>query len=387
MTPSALESGLAKLRGAKDIEHFRILTPAEAAALLARLDALDTALTECVDALPCDTCNGPGQQPRAGVCPKCDGESIWLLVYEDQDMEPVLFSNHGADEAARKAFEHAATKWTVRLFKCVAQDGYGPGTGQQPSREPGVCQHDLLEPNCTVVVADDDPFVGHCSVCDVTWTTRAPGTGQQPAQPKPTFHSKSEAKRVTALMQQPSSGEVKRYVGRITELEPSPVQHVVLASDFERLQSAERGKLAAWMIRHDLGTGHGDTTEALLAELGAQVAQLLAAAQQEVQRNKDGWAEAFRLGIQHQDRADALQTQLTTAQQRIADLHEALRGEGESAEGWTDDDYLQAAREGDADAREVGRLAGRIAKMGGHGQCICPNCGLRHGSPSKDEGF
>jgi hypothetical protein len=50
-------------------------------------------------------------------------------------------------------------------------------------QQPGVCQHDLLEPNCTVVVADADPFVGHCPVCDVTWTTRAPGTGQQPAQP------------------------------------------------------------------------------------------------------------------------------------------------------------------------------------------------------------
>ncbi len=68
-----------------------------------------------------------------GVCPTCDGENIWLLVYEDQDMGPVLFSGHGADEAAQKAFEHAATKWTVRLFKCVAQDGYGPGTGQRPA--------------------------------------------------------------------------------------------------------------------------------------------------------------------------------------------------------------------------------------------------------------
>lgn len=36
---------------------------------------------------------------------------------------------------------------------------------------------------------------------------------------------------------QPGSGEVKRYVGRITELEPCPVQCVVLASDFDRLQS------------------------------------------------------------------------------------------------------------------------------------------------------
>lgn len=68
-----------------------------------------------------------------GVYPTCDGENIWLLVYEDQDMEPVLFSGHGADEAAQKAFEHAATKWTVRLFKCVAQDGYGPGTNQRPA--------------------------------------------------------------------------------------------------------------------------------------------------------------------------------------------------------------------------------------------------------------
>jgi hypothetical protein len=135
------------------------------------------------------------------------------------------------------------------------------------------------------------------------------GTGQQPAQPdydplaskdhsealaaltQPTYHSKSEAKRVTAMQARPGSGEAA-----------------------DRLRSLQR----AYGCIPGIGT-----------DLNRDVAEVL--------------------------------FELTAAQQRIADLHEALRGEGESAEGWTDDDYLQAAREGDADAREVGRLAGKLS--------------------------
>lgn len=89
-------------------------------------------------------------------------------------------------------------------------DGYSVNpcpdcTGQQPTQQPGVC------PECKGSCRTGSGYLREdCPACN--------GTGQQPAQPE--------------------SGEVKRYVGRITELEPSPVQHVVLASDFERLQSA-----------------------------------------------------------------------------------------------------------------------------------------------------
>lgn len=148
------------------------------------------------------TTHQPSQQP--GMCPTCDGENIWLLVYEDQDMEPVLFSNHGADEAARKAFEHAATKWTVRLFKCVAQDGYGPGTGQQP----GVCPGRKGSCRTGSGYLRED-----CPACN--------GTGQQPAQPdydpiaavEAVEHYEASAKALDALDSldaQPGSGKVKR---------------------------------------------------------------------------------------------------------------------------------------------------------------------------------
>lgn len=41
-----------------------------------------------------------------------------------------------------------------------------------------------------------------------------------------------------------------------------------------RLQTAEREKIAGWMIAHSFATGHGDTIEELLEELGAHVDRL-----------------------------------------------------------------------------------------------------------------
>jgi hypothetical protein len=59
--------------------------------------------------------------------PKQDGESIWLLAFADQEAQPPLaFSGAGADAAARRKFERASDMWTCRLFRCVAQSGYGP---------------------------------------------------------------------------------------------------------------------------------------------------------------------------------------------------------------------------------------------------------------------
>ena len=45
-------------------------------------------------------------------------------------------------------------------------------------------------------------------------------------------------------------------------------------TDFaEELEAAEREKLAQWMIERGYATGHGDTTEDLLAELDWQIAE------------------------------------------------------------------------------------------------------------------
>jgi hypothetical protein len=201
--------------------------------------------------------------------------------------------------------------------------------------EPGVCiecKHPLI----------DCPGIGpYCPnrECKRIDDQRPESTGQQPA------YQYQQPPKVTTGMAvfgqqpaQPGSGEVKRYVGRITELEPSPVQHVVLASDFERLQSAlaaERGKLAAWMIQHNFVTGHGDTTDDLLAELGAQVdelAQQLTAAQQENKRLDARWRivseindENMRVREARTRRAEEAERKLTAAQQRYADGLEAWK--------------------------------------------------------------
>jgi hypothetical protein len=65
--------------------------------------------------------------PETAAEPKQDGESIWLLAFADQEAQPPLaFSGAGADAAARRKFERASDMWTCRLFRCVAQSGYGP---------------------------------------------------------------------------------------------------------------------------------------------------------------------------------------------------------------------------------------------------------------------
>jgi hypothetical protein len=49
--------------------------------------------------------------------------------------------------------------------------------------------------------------------------------------------------------------------------------------DLERfaalVAAAERNKIAAWMMANGYATGHGDTTEDLLGELGWQIAEKL----------------------------------------------------------------------------------------------------------------
>jgi hypothetical protein len=49
----------------------------------------------------------------------------------------------------------------------------------------------------------------------------------------------------------------------------------------ERFAAAEREKLASWMIGRGFATGHGDTTEDLLAELEWQIEKRLVGARGE----------------------------------------------------------------------------------------------------------
>lgn len=101
-------------------------------------------------------------------------------------------------------------------------------------RTPGVCQHDLLKPDCTVTVRDNDPYTGSCWVCRRTWSTRHiildqvvedRFTGQQPAQPldvsrlpmgdaHPIELVKAGCDPITGKPAQPESGEVKLYARR-----------------------------------------------------------------------------------------------------------------------------------------------------------------------------
>ncbi len=47
----------------------------------------------------------------------------------------------------------------------------------------------------------------------------------------------------------------------------------------KRIRAQEREKVAAWMILNSFATGHGDTIEDMLVELGGQVKELRARAQ------------------------------------------------------------------------------------------------------------
>lgn len=49
-----------------------------------------------------------------------------MIWYSDVDVSPEHFSGEGAEETARKRFVQARDHWTVRLFRCVDQSGYGP---------------------------------------------------------------------------------------------------------------------------------------------------------------------------------------------------------------------------------------------------------------------
>jgi hypothetical protein len=43
-------------------------------------------------------------------------ESVWIIVYEDQDVRPEFFSGEGAEVAAKHLFKERLLKWSCHLF-------------------------------------------------------------------------------------------------------------------------------------------------------------------------------------------------------------------------------------------------------------------------------
>ena len=63
-------------------------------------------------------------------------------------------------------------------------------------------------------------------------------------------------------------------MAREAELPPCHTTHPKALARFAALvAAAEREKVAQWMMLHGYATGHGDTTENLLAELDWQIAE------------------------------------------------------------------------------------------------------------------
>ena len=71
--------------------------------------------------------------------------------------------------------------------------------------------------------------------------------------------------------------EIKDEAGEtIAEFESTHETAALMAMLITRAIETQREKLAAWMIKHEFSTGHGDTQEDLLKELSWQVKELRA---------------------------------------------------------------------------------------------------------------
>lgn len=68
----------------------------------------------------------------AGLVEKPKPDGVWVILYADQDRLPEHFSGAGADEAAKRRFDQLKASWTCRLFRCVAETGYGPALTVNP---------------------------------------------------------------------------------------------------------------------------------------------------------------------------------------------------------------------------------------------------------------
>lgn len=359
-------------------------------------------------------------------------------------------------------------------------------------RTPGVCQHDLLEPNCTVAVSDTDPFAGHCSVCDVTWTNRAPvqqavqprtepgvcpsdfdqqfrqryweahsaadgssalgipcprcpigivrrfpdrkgmklycsscgvietpgSTGQQPAQSSRLLHE-LDAALEASLNVAPAVEELQRLIrvlksavierdalkkpasllrpasdvkSQVVEWDASKnvgagrYRSAVLAEDYDRLQSAFDAERHAFQNFHrSLCARFGYTHDPVnfrrdLVSLEEHIAnQPAQPGSGEVKRYPSTHAAIYMQDTVLAADYDRLQSALAAAQRdRNAQYDRAQRVSQHNSRLWSE---REALRDKLAAAQQ------RTAKPEGQGQCICPNCGLRHGTSSADGGF
>jgi hypothetical protein len=48
-------------------------------------------------------------------------EPAFIVKFADAELEDVLFSGYGAEEAARRYFDRKRAAWTVYLFKEIAR--------------------------------------------------------------------------------------------------------------------------------------------------------------------------------------------------------------------------------------------------------------------------
>ncbi len=48
-------------------------------------------------------------------------EPVWIIHYEDQDIEDEVFSGEGAEISARRRFDQQRNSWSISLFLEVAR--------------------------------------------------------------------------------------------------------------------------------------------------------------------------------------------------------------------------------------------------------------------------
>ncbi len=78
-----------------------------------------------------DTCAACGlmrreHQPRGAAHGRCgefvqrEEDRAWLILYDDADERPEVFTGHGAKVAAQKRFDMLRTHWNIHLFERIA---------------------------------------------------------------------------------------------------------------------------------------------------------------------------------------------------------------------------------------------------------------------------
>ncbi len=56
------------------------------------------------------------QEPEYWPAPKAHPNTMWMIVYEDADAKPRIFTN---EEAARKTYAQNSVNWNCHLFRGV----------------------------------------------------------------------------------------------------------------------------------------------------------------------------------------------------------------------------------------------------------------------------